>query len=176
MAYRTRFGALAMIGLIACTSGGSPETPTAGEETPALRPENAPEDICSGRAESSVDGTRKAVRMEISPCHATADQAASLVLTNTGKGRLGYAPGFKLERKTVDGWRWVNRKQGFNLPLFYLGAGKHSDPESLAVYIHDPEPIELDPGLYRVTKGVISTPEWSNLRMMTVRATFHIDA
>jgi hypothetical protein len=49
-------------------------------------------------------------------------------------------------------------RQGFTLPLFYLEPGERGEPESLAVYLGSPDPMELSPGHNRVTKGVQLTP------------------
>jgi hypothetical protein len=59
-----------------------------------------------------------------------------------------------LDRRVNGRWHWINRRQGFTLPLFYLEAGEKGEPESLAVYLGSPDPVELSPGHYRVTKGV----------------------
>jgi hypothetical protein len=129
---------------------------------------------CSQEATASVEGKTKRVKLELRPCRVARGQAPSAVLTNVARGSLGYGPGFQLHRKTAAGWKWINRRQAFPLPLFYLHAGERSDPEQVAVYFSKPQPVELEPGLYRVTKGVQLTPGKPQPPTMTVRATFRV--
>ena len=96
------------------------------------------------------------------------------VLVNVGDGELGHGPGFQLELRTKQGWRWVNRRQGFSLPLFYLRPGERSNPESLAVYFDEPDPVPLRPGLYRVTKSVDLTPGRPRPPTIAVSTTFRV--
>jgi hypothetical protein len=93
---------------------------------------------------------------------------------NVGKTAVGYGPPFKLEKRARGGWRWINRRQGFNLPLFYLQPERRSEPQPLAVYSSSSEPIELDPGIYRVTKGVDLTPGKPRPPTMEVKARFRV--
>lgn len=115
-----------------------------------------------------------AIRLRIAPCRVVVGGAPKAVLINIGDGELGYGLGFKLERRTSEGWHWVNKRQAFRLPLFYLAPGERSDPESLAVYFNKPEPIELRPGLYRVTNGVDLAPGRPRPPTMEVKATFRV--
>ena len=103
-------------------------------------------------------------------------KAPVAVLVNSSDRELGYGPGFKLERKTAAGWRWVNRKQAFNLPLFFLRPHGRGKPEPIAVYIGKPRPRSLAPGLYRVTKGVNLDPNGGTAPPPTldVSATFRV--
>jgi hypothetical protein len=129
---------------------------------------------CVGEANASVNGKPKRVRMEITPCKVVPGEAPEAILTNIGGGRLGYGPGFRLEKRTDRGWRWINRRQAFPLPLFYLHPGEQSDPEPIAVYFAKPQAVELEPGLYRVTKGVQLAPGQPRPPGMTVDATFRV--
>jgi metal-dependent HD superfamily phosphatase/phosphodiesterase len=45
---------------------------------------------------------------------------------------------------------------------------------SLAVYFDKPQPLELEAGMYRVSKGIQLTPGRQRLSTMTVRASFRI--
>jgi hypothetical protein len=103
------------------------------------------------------------------------------VLANTGAVSLSYGTPYKLERRTSDGWRWINRRQAWTLPLLSLAPGETSRPGPIAVYRvnpkarcpHSSEPcclrVPLRPGLYRVTKGFSS-----GARQLIARATFRV--
>jgi hypothetical protein len=93
---------------------------------------------------------------------------------NEGHGQLGYSFGFRLERRDEERWRWVNRRQGFPLPLFYLAPERMSDPEPIEVFFDEPEPVKLRPGLYRVTKSVDLAPGTPRLPRMEVSTTFRM--
>lgn len=137
------------------------------------RTEDASAD-CVGKAETILDGEAQRVEMRVSPCSAEPGAEFTYVLKNTGDAELGYGPGFKLERATQSGWRWVNRKQGFRRPLFYLAPGEASEPEAIEVYINSPEPLALKPGLYRVSTSLQLTPGQMRPPTMTVKVEFEI--
>lgn len=180
-------GALcALTMLVACTDG-SPEG--AGP-----RPSSAPASATSpsspspsegladrDRDESCVSGGQtvwktgnKSVRMLLTPCRVEVGEHPEVTLVNTGEGRLGYGPGFALERKTPSGWRVVNRRQGFPLPLFYLKENERSEPEEVAVYLKTPRAVRLEPGRYRVTKSLQLTPGRPRPPTMEVGAHFRV--
>jgi hypothetical protein len=127
-----------------------------------------------GTATATVDGKPRHVRMKVTPCRVNLGSHPELVLANIGPTTVGYAPPFRLERKTARGWRWINGRQAFNLPLFYLEPGQRSDPESIAVYFSNRHAVELRPGLYRVTKGIDLTPGKPRPPSMVVRAMFRV--
>jgi hypothetical protein len=131
---------------------------------------------CARSARGVVDGEIRKVEITVEPCPATVGQDISVTLTNTGPTRLGYGPGFKLERRVQDRWEWVNRDQAFELPLFYLESGKTSEPETIEVYLDEPDPISLKPGVYRVSKTLQLTPGKPIPPTMTVRAKFALRA
>ena len=155
-------GAL-LVSLAGCGAPGAGESP--GRDAPAR---------CAGTATASVSGELRRVRMQVTPCRVVSGKAPRLVLTNLGEAPVGYGPGFRLERKTSEGWRWINRRQAFPLPLIYLGPGERSEPETVAVYYDEPDPVALAPGLYRVTKGVQLTPGRPRPPTMEVSATFRV--
>jgi Big-like domain-containing protein len=170
---------VSLIALAACSpdSRGPAQAPEgAGVTSPSsvAQKESKSSATCSAEASKSFAGKSNSVRLRITPCRVARGSAPRAVLKNTGDGELGYGFGFKLERKMGDTWRWINRRQAFILPLFYLAPGERSDPESLAIYFGKPQPIQLRPGLYRVTKSVDLTPGRPRPPTMEVRATFQV--
>ena len=166
-----------LVGVAACTRGshsgpGQNEAPVrlAGNRTASVDPENR----CSRTATASINGEPRQVRIEVVPCRAVSGQAPRAVLTNIGETQVGYGPGFKLERKIDGRWLWVNRRQPFTLPVFYLDPGEEGEQEPLAVYFDSPDPVELEPGLYRVTKSLQLTPGKPRPPTMGVRVKFRI--
>jgi hypothetical protein len=131
---------------------------------------------CTGRASKTLDGSKLRVRLEVKPCRVEFGHAPRLFLTNIGEGILGYTFGFKLERKTGEEWRWINGQQAFPLPLIYLRVGERSDAEQIEVYLGKPRPVRLEPGRYRVTKGVDLNPGKPRPPMMQVSARFRVEA
>jgi hypothetical protein len=127
-------------------------------------------------ARKHLDGEPRKIRIEVTPCRVDSSDTARLVLENLGEPRVGYAPAFKLEKKTHSGWRWINRRQAFTLPLFYLEPGERSDPQPIAVYFDKQEPLKLRPGLYRVTKTIDLTPGKPRPLTMDVKARFRVTA
>jgi hypothetical protein len=89
--------------------------------------------------------------------------------------RGGLRPGFKLERKLKNRrWRWVNRRQAFTQPLFYLEPGEKGESEPLVVYFGTPEARELKPGLYRATKSLQLTSGEPRPPTMDIRVNFRM--
>jgi hypothetical protein len=109
---------------------------------------------CTAAAQKTLGQHRAKVRLEVAPCRVGSDQAPRMVVVNVGEIDLAYSPPFKLERKTGTGWRWVNRRQAFTLPLTPLKPGARGDREPIAVYRGSPHPVQLAAGLYRVIRGV----------------------
>jgi hypothetical protein len=150
--------AIAVALVLAACQSSSDQSPEArpGSTTSTTMNDAAPrtEDRCSAAAAGSRDGKEARVRMVVTPCRVEPGQAPNLVLINDGETSIAYAPPFVLERKTAQGWRWINKRQGFNMPLYGLGPGHRSRPELVALYLRTPTPIRLEPGTYRVTKSV----------------------
>jgi hypothetical protein len=129
---------------------------------------------CRGTATESVDREPRKVRIEVMPCRVASGDTPRLVLENFGNTTVGYAPDFKLEEKIPGGWRWINRRQAFTQPLFYLEPGERSDPQPIAVYFSKPKPIKLNPGVYRVSKGIDLTPGRPRPPTMAVSTRFRV--
>lgn len=172
---------LSLFALLACTSD-NPEGPASEAYRPDIVSQNndsarnssGSSARCTDETATWFEGKRIAIRLRITPCRVVVGDAPQAVLVNIGDGELGYGFVFKLERRRDEGWRWVNKRQAFPLPLFYLAPDARSDPESLAVYFNKPKPIELRPGLYRVTKSVDLTPGKPRPPTMDIRAAFRV--
>jgi hypothetical protein len=124
---------------------------------------------------------RVPVELHVFPAAVDSVQAPRVVLVNTGDRSVSYGYGYKLERKTREGWRWINRRQASPLVILVLKPGKSAEPERIGIYRPNPkarcphtsEPcclrVPLRRGLYRVTKDVSL-----DARQLTVRATFRV--
>jgi hypothetical protein len=165
---------LALVTLVACGTPSPRPTNQADESGVETRRDPRRKTSCSSTAAESVNGIHQRVKLEVKPCHVASGKTPKAILVNIGQAALGYGPGFTLERRTPRGWRRINRRQGFPLPLMYLHPGERSDPERIAVYFSDPEPIDLVPGVYRVTKGLQLTPGKARPPVMGVDVTFRI--
>jgi hypothetical protein len=175
---------LLVVAMCACTPGSAPSaaedlTPSKAltrskPQTVASTIQAQPMSASTGRARTVLDGKLKAVQLRIRPAQVVQGEAPRTVLVNVGEGQLGYSFGFKLERKGEEQWRWVNRRQAFPLPLFYLAPGRRSDPEKVEVFVDMPKPITLRPGLYRVTKSLDLAPGKPRPPRMDVSATFRV--
>jgi hypothetical protein len=132
---------------------------------------------------STASAARSVAGVELRVYPAAVDFAETphLVLVNTGDVVLEYGTPYKLERRTSHGWRWINRRQAWTMPLLFLEPGETSRPEPIAIYRVNPkarcpdslEPcclrVPLRPALYRVTKGFTF-----GARHLTARATFRV--
>jgi hypothetical protein len=124
---------------------------------------------------------RAAVELHVSSSAVDPAEIPRFTLVNTGDLGLAYGTPYRLERWKTEGWRWINRRQGWRAPLLGLSPGKTSRPEPIAIVRPNPafercprsEPccvrVVLRPGLYRVTKG-FSSP----LENITARDSFRI--
>lgn len=177
------FGLLWVLAFSACTSGGSRQGTNANQSdgTPQIEVQTSPTTrqarpvgASTGEATTFFDGRHMSVRLRVTPSRVAQGEAPEAVLISTGEGELGYSFGFKIERKVDHKWRWINKHQAFPRPLFYLATGERSEPESLAVYFDEPEPVGLGPGLYRVTKIVVLAPGQSRPPTMKVSARFRV--
>lgn len=172
---------LGVLALPACTSvdsrhnGGKMNPPDAAQSSESLTSEQVdPVVVSTGEATTFFNGRNFGVLLRIRPSRVSPGEVPEAQLTNTGEGEFGYSPGFKMEKRTDNGWRWINSSQGFTRPFFYLAASERSEAESLAVYLDEPEPLEFRPGLYRVTKSVVLAPGQSRPPSMKVSAQFRV--
>jgi hypothetical protein len=163
--------------LSACARGAATDAPEANRQRTSARITGIPSSAaCQGTSSKPVDGKPRKVRIELDPCRVSSTETAYLVLENIGSTTVGYDPSFKLEKRTPTGWRWINRRQGFPLPLFYLEPRQRSDPQAIEVKIESPTPVPLDPGVYRVTKGIDLTPGEARPPTMAISARFRVIA
>jgi hypothetical protein len=159
----------------ACARGGATGAPEASHRRTSSKITGvASSAACKGTATKSVDGKPRRVRIEVDPCRVSSTETAYLVLENIGNITVGYDPSFKLEKKTPAGWRWINRRQAFTQPLFYLEPRERSDPLAIEVISDSPTAVPLDPGVYRVTKGIDLTPGEARPPTMAISARFRV--
>jgi hypothetical protein len=172
------FGVLWVVALSACaSSGGSGGTRGPANRASAVSHQRsaAPaEDTSRGQSSTRFRGKRMGVRLVITPSRVAPGQSPTAIFINTGKGSLAYSFPFKVERRTDRGWRWINRRQAFTLPLLPLAPGERSEPQSLAVYRGGPTPVNLRPGLYRVTKSFDLTSGVPRPATISVSASFRV--
>ena len=69
-----------------------------------------------------------------------------LTIDNRTPTRWEYGAAYRLERRTDDGWRWVNRDQAFILLLKVLEP-RAREREEIGL------PDDLEPGRYRIVKS-----------------------
>jgi hypothetical protein len=161
----------------ACARGVATGAPEANHQRTSARIRGvASSAACRGTSSKSVDGEPRRVRIELDPCRVSSTETAHLVLENIGNTTVGYDPSFKLEEKTPTGWRWINRRQAFTLPLFSLEPRERSDPQAIEVNFESPTPVPLDPGVYRVTKGIDLTLGEARPPTMPISARFRVIA
>lgn len=178
------FCLLCVLAVAACTSAdgsGASRKANQSERTaravakPAPRIKQTSPVVASvGEASAFYEGKRMRVRLIVTPYLVGRGDAPKAVLVNAGDAVLGYGFAFQLERKTKEGWRWINARQGFPLALLYLAPRERSEPQSLAVYFDEPAPVHLRAGRYRVTKGVDLAPGRPRPPTMTVTAHFQV--
>jgi hypothetical protein len=157
-------GAL-VLALSAC--GGLAREPSKGTTGPAPP-------VATDVASASAGNRTARVELRLEPSSVHSGEAPKLTLTNTGKVNLVYGVPFKLERKTDSGWKWVNREQAFILPLLLLRPGETGDPQPVEVYGSEPTPVELPPGLYRVTKDAGLQDSYPKGPELRISVTFRV--
>jgi hypothetical protein len=130
-----------------------------------------------------ASASKRAARAELRvyPTVVKPSEAPRATLVNTGGVALVSGYGYKLERRSGDRWRWINRHQGVILVLLFLEPGESARPEPIGIYRPAPRrstcprsgcvciPMPLRPGLYRVTKGFRVAR-----KLLSARATFRV--
>ena len=174
--------ALAVLLVIASPGGndsGRPSGVMAAEETPA------------SLFASGVDtGGKRPARLElrIFPGAVGVDEVPQAALVNTGEVTLEFGHPFQLERKTSTGWRWINRRQAWTLPLLFLEPGESARAQQIGVWRMSSAAsrcapgrrpccvrVLLRPGFYRVKKGAKVVSADDRGRTLLVRATFRVN-
>ena len=122
-----------------------------------------------------------AVELRVYPGAVDPAEIPHFLLVNTGEVGLTYGTSYKLERRTTDGWRWINRRQGWRAPLLALMPGETTRPEAIGIVRPNAEfqrcprsepcciRVVLRPGRYRVTKSFDSA-----VGTLTARGTFRV--
>ena len=88
---------------------------------------------------------RRGVVLSLDRDSAAPGETLELTIDNRTSMRLEYGVAYRLERRTADGWRWVNRDAAFILILKTIEPG-HRDREEIQL------PDDLEPGRYRIVK------------------------
>lgn len=88
---------------------------------------------------------RRGVVLELDRDSAKPGETLELTVENHTRTRLEYGVAYRLERRTADGWRWVNRNSAFILILKVAEPGA-SERETIQL------PEHLEPGRYRIVK------------------------
>ncbi|HYY34416.1 MAG TPA: immunoglobulin-like domain-containing protein [Gaiellaceae bacterium] len=159
--------AAVVLTLTACGSVAGAPGGAKTESTP-------PPPVASDVATATSGGRTVRVELRLEPSVVQSGESPRATLTNTGKVDLAYGVPFKLERKTESGWRWVNRRQAFILPLLLLHPGEASDPQPIELYGDESAPVKLEPGLYRVTKDAGPQDSYPAGPTLVVRAEFRV--
>jgi hypothetical protein len=85
------------------------------------------------------------VTLQLDREQATPGETLELTIENGTRTRLEYGVAYRLERRTGDGWRWVNRDAAFILILKMIEPGAR-DHEEIQL------PDDLKPARYRIVK------------------------
>jgi hypothetical protein len=138
-------------------------------------------------ADARRESQRKAsVELHVYPAVVGITQVPRAVFINTGDllDETGY--GYRLERRTMSSWRWINRGQGVPAVLVFVEPGASTRPERVGIWRvnpaarcqHSPEPccirVPLSPGLYRVTKGAVVAKGAGRGDRLVARAKFRV--
>jgi hypothetical protein len=123
---------------------------------------------------TTTAGRIASVELRLEPSVVQSGESPQVTLTNTSKVDLVYGVPFKLERRTKSGWRWVNRRQAFILPLLVLHPGEISDLQPVEVFGDEQGSVNLEPGLYRVTKDAGLEGSYPAGPTLRVRAEFRV--
>ena len=133
--------ALVAAALIALGSCGDDEgTAPPPRTTP---PETSPEPPAAGDGRWS-NRTRDVV-LTLERKRGEPGSVMELTIENRGDERLEFGVAYRLERRTEDGWRWLNRDAAFILILKVVPPGER-EVEEITL------PEDLSPGRYRIVK------------------------
>jgi hypothetical protein len=109
---------------------------------------------CSGRSAGAFSGKRVLVAIQARPCVVRSHKPPQVKLFNLGEASIGYGPAYMIEKRTPDGWMWINRGAVFTQPLFTLAPFDQTPAQALVILGKDSSMVQLTPGVYRVTKRV----------------------
>jgi hypothetical protein len=97
------------------------------------------------------------VVLELDRRTAAPGETLELTVVNRTRTRLEYGVAYRLERRTADGWRWVNRDSAFILILKMAEPGAR-EREQIRL------PQDLEPGRYRIVKTFDAPETGQSLR------------
>ena len=126
-------GAMAVTGSSCGGDSADPEPPSPPTTTTTPGPEPPPPQ-------------QRGVVLRLDRDTASPGQTPELTIVNRTEHRLEYGVAYRLELRTDDGWRWVNRDSAFVLILKTLEPGGR-DREEIAL------PGDLRRGRYRIVKS-----------------------
>jgi hypothetical protein len=175
--------------LLGSPGGNGPGPSQARGAESTGREQSSPAFTSKGVAVADIGKRKARVELRVIPTVVGITQVPRAVLVNSGALTVEYSHIFKLERKTIAGWRWINRRQAWILPLLFLRPGESSRPQPIGVWRvnpqasrcpRSPEPcclrVVLRPGLYRVTKAAEIVTGGAGAPQFVVRATFRVSA
>ena len=99
----------------------------------------------------------RGVTLQLDRDQVTPGETLELTIENGTRTRLEYGVAYRLERRTADGWRWVNRDAAFILILKMIEPGAR-DREEIQL------PDDLKPGRYRIVKEFEDPADHRTLR------------
>ena len=102
-------------------------------------------------------GEHRGVTLHLDRERAAPGETLDLTIENGTRTRLEYGVAYRLERRTADGWRWVNRDAAFILILKMIEPGAREHEEIRL-------PRDLKPGRYRTVKAFEAPATHQTLR------------
>ena len=144
--------------------------------------------VASGVDTAEIERRTARLELRVFPGAVHVNEVPRAILVNSGEATVQFGHPFQLERKTSAGWRWINRRQAWTLPLLFVEPGESSRAQEIGKWRMSPSPfpcspgrppccvrVLLRPGLYRVTKGAKVVTADGRGRSLLVRATFRVN-
>ena len=95
---------------------------------------------------TTATAPRPGIVLDLSTDTAAPGDKLRLTIENTTRTRFEFGVAYRLERRTDDRWRWINRDSAFILILKFVEPGGREREEIRL-------PPDLKPGRYRIVKG-----------------------
>jgi hypothetical protein len=171
--------------LVIASAGGHDSVRPSG----TLATEETPVSLVPSGVDTAEIGKRTArLELRVFPGAVSVNEVPRAILVNSGEVTVEFGHPFQLERKTSAGWRWINRRQAWTLPLLFVEPGESSRAQQIGMWRMRSSPsrcssgrrpccvrVLLQPGLYRVTKGAKVVIPDGRGRTLVVRATFRVN-